>query len=54
MSRFEGKLDLVLESVRSFRDEARDNRRAVIANQWVIFGAVVLILMWSLIHHAPV
>jgi hypothetical protein len=55
IAKLEGKLDLVLETVRSFRSdvlesgnvtrtEARDNRRAVIANQWVIFGAFSVIL----------
>jgi hypothetical protein len=44
IARLEGKLDLVLESVRTSRDEARDNRRAVIANGWVIFGALVVVL----------
>lgn len=44
IARLEGKLDLVLEAVRSSRDEARDNRRAVIANSWVIFGALVVVL----------
>jgi hypothetical protein len=42
--RLEGKMDLVIESLRSSRAEARDNRRAVIANQWVIFGSIVAIL----------
>lgn len=44
IARIEGKLDLVLESVRSSRDEARDNRRAVIANAWVIFGALIVFI----------
>ena len=44
IARLEGKLDLVLESVRSSRDEARDNRRAVIANAWVIFGALIVVI----------
>jgi hypothetical protein len=42
--RLEGKMDLVIESLRSSRAEARDNRRAVIANQWVILGSVVAVL----------
>jgi hypothetical protein len=42
--RLEGKLDLVLETVKVSREEARDNRRAVIANGWVIFGALVIII----------
>jgi hypothetical protein len=42
--RIEGKIDLVIESVRASREEARDNRRAVIANGWVIFGALVVIV----------
>jgi hypothetical protein len=44
IARMEGKLDLVLEAVRTSREEARDNRRAVIANGWVIFGALVVVL----------
>jgi hypothetical protein len=49
IARIEGKLDLVLEAVRSSREDARnilananDNRRAVITNGWVIFGALVV------------
>jgi hypothetical protein len=42
--RLEGKLDLVLEAVRSSRSEARDNRRAIIANAWVIFGAIIVVI----------
>jgi hypothetical protein len=44
LARLEGKLDLVVETVRSSRDEARDNRRAIIANLWVIFGVLVAIV----------
>jgi hypothetical protein len=51
--RLEGKLDLVLEAVKSTRDEARDNRRAVIANGWVIFGALVVVI-GILVTVAPV
>ena len=42
--RMEGKLDLVLQTLQSTRDEARDNRRAIIANAWVIFAALVAIV----------
>jgi hypothetical protein len=42
--RMEGKLDLVLQTLQSTRDEARDNRRAIIANLWVIFAALVAIV----------
>jgi hypothetical protein len=44
ITRLEGKMDLVLESIRSSRDEARDNRRSVIANAWVIFGALIVVI----------
>jgi len=44
IARLEGKMDLVLEAVRSSREEARDNRRAVIANAWVVFGALVVVV----------
>jgi hypothetical protein len=44
IARLEGKMDLVLESIRSSRDEARDNRRSVIANAWVIFGALIVVI----------
>jgi hypothetical protein len=67
IARLEGKLDLVLESVRTFRaevlesgnitrSEGRDNRRAVIANQWVIYSAIVVILgiIIAVIAAAPV
>jgi hypothetical protein len=51
--RLEGKMDLVIESLRSSRAEARDNRRAVIGNLWVIFGSIVAILA-ILVTVAPV
>ena len=51
--RLEGKLDLVLEAVRSTKEEGRDNRRAVIANLWVIFGALV-VLIGIIVTVAPV
>jgi hypothetical protein len=44
IARIEGKLDLVLQSVGEGRTEARESRRAVMANQWVIFGAVVVVI----------
>lgn len=53
IARLEGKLDLVLEAVRNSSNDARDNRRAIIANGWVIFGAIVVVL-GILITVAPV
>jgi hypothetical protein len=44
IARIEGKLDLVLQAVEGSRSEARDNRRAVISNAWVIFGALIVVL----------
>lgn len=44
LARLEGKLDLVLQAVQSEQGEARDRHRALIANNWVIFGALVVIL----------
>ena len=44
IARLEGKLDLVLEAVKGASADARDNRRAIIANGWVIFGALVVVL----------
>jgi hypothetical protein len=44
IARLEGKLDLIVEAVRSSRDEAREGRRAIIANSWVVFGALVVII----------
>jgi hypothetical protein len=44
IARLEGKLDLVLQTLQSSRDEARDNRRAIIANGWVIFGALIVVI----------
>jgi hypothetical protein len=51
--RMEGKLDLVLQTIQSSREEARDNRRAIIGNLWVIFGAVVVVI-GILVTVAPV
>ena len=44
VTRLEGKLDLLLSSVQTGRDETRESRRAVIANIWVFFGAVVVVI----------
>jgi hypothetical protein len=43
LARLEGKLDLVLQAVQEARSESRDNRRAIIANGWVIFGALIVV-----------
>lgn len=45
LARLEGKIDRVLDSVETSRSEARDNRRAIIANVWVVFAAVAALIV---------
>lgn len=42
--RLEGKLDLVINKIDTADRNAADNRRAIIANGWVIFGAMIVFI----------
>ena len=53
IARLEGKMDLVLEAVRNSREEARENRRAIIANSWAI-GIGMALLIVAVVAAFPV